>query len=125
MAFNWALAQPSVPAKAPTGLDVRGSDQLRPHSMRSSDSLPSTVDACPTSSTSPVGRRGDKDGRLAIPRRGPYAAYARALVQRYGPDGSFWTGQHRRQPIRQWQIWNEPNLMFFWPRPFAEGTSRS
>lgn len=43
-----------------------------------------------------------------------------ALVQRYGPDGSFWaenpyTPYH---PIRVWQIWNEPNSITWWgPRP--------
>ena len=45
-----------------------------------------------------------------------YAAYVRALVARYGPRGSFWREHRRlhRSPIRQWQIWNEPDLPGYW-----------
>lgn len=51
-----------------------------------------------------------------------YAAFMRALVQRYGPRGSFWTEHPTlpRQPIRLWQVWNEPNHAFYWSeQPFA------
>jgi hypothetical protein len=42
----------------------------------------------------------------------------RRLVARYGPGGHFWAGRRARQPIRRWQIWNEPNFQIFWrPRP--------
>lgn len=39
-----------------------------------------------------------------------------ALVGRYGPDGSLWAEHPEvaRQPIRAWQIWNEPNLTRYW-----------
>jgi len=41
-----------------------------------------------------------------------------ALVDRYGPAGSFWHGSPHRGPITRWQIWNEPNFDFYWhPRP--------
>jgi hypothetical protein len=48
---------------------------------------------------------------------GPYAAFAKALVGRYGPRGSLWRElpQIPKVPIRSWQIWNEPNLPAFWP----------
>jgi hypothetical protein len=53
---------------------------------------------------------------------GPYANFAGALVRRYGPGGMFWT-EHPElasQPIRYWQIWNEPSLRPFWSdQPFA------
>jgi hypothetical protein len=46
-----------------------------------------------------------------------------ALVRRYGPSGSFWT-EHPElvpQPIRYWQIWNEPSFNTFWSdQPFAQ-----
>jgi hypothetical protein len=61
---------------------------------------------------------------LAVPRSpGPYAAYLTALVGRYGPRGTFWAEHPEllRQPIRAWQIWNEPNLTHYWPQPFARG----
>jgi hypothetical protein len=52
-----------------------------------------------------------------------YARFLTALVQRYGPRGSLWSERPDlpRLPIRQWQIWNEPNLTLFWtPQPFAK-----
>jgi len=51
-----------------------------------------------------------------------YAALMGGLVDRYGPDGSFWA-EHPdvpRMPIRAWQVWNEPDNRFYWEaRPFA------
>ncbi len=45
--------------------------------------------------------------------------FVRAVVERYGPDGTFWR-EHpdvRKRPIRVWEIWNEANLRhFFAPR---------
>jgi len=39
-----------------------------------------------------------------------FASFATELVERYGPDGSFWAAnpQVPRDPIRAWEIWNEP-----------------
>jgi hypothetical protein len=60
------------------------------------------------------------------PMRPPLAGAARvawrkflvALVGRYGSRGSFWVGRARREPVRVWQVWNEPNFSVFWqPRP--------
>jgi hypothetical protein len=50
---------------------------------------------------------------------GPYAAYLRALVGRYGPAGSFWAEHPElpRAPLRTWQIWNEPQLQLEWNAP--------
>lgn len=41
---------------------------------------------------------------------GLYAAFMTALVKRYGDRGSFWAANPtlRYQPVRAWQIWNEP-----------------
>jgi hypothetical protein len=53
-----------------------------------------------------------------------FAAYAAAAVRRYGPGGTFWAQnpQLPRTPIRAWQVWNEPNLPFYWSKqPFARG----
>jgi hypothetical protein len=58
-------------------------------------------------------------GLVALPRStAPYAAFAKALVRRYGPKGSFWSGYPTgpKLPIRAWQIWNEPNISAFWPQ---------
>jgi hypothetical protein len=45
-----------------------------------------------------------------------FVRFLTALVTRYGPQGSFWAAhpQVARRPIRDWQIWNEPNLTRYW-----------
>jgi hypothetical protein len=56
----------------------------------------------------------------APPREvGPYAAFMRALVTRYGHTGGFWR-EHPdlpRRPVRWWQLWNEPHLSAYWAAP--------
>jgi hypothetical protein len=52
-------------------------------------------------------------------------AFLKALVQRYGPLGSFWVHDPAGHepylpyhPIETWQIWNEPNSITWWePKP--------
>ena len=48
-----------------------------------------------------------------------FGGFATALIQRYGPQGSFWAENPslRRQPIRTWQLWNEPSASYFWATP--------
>lgn len=51
-----------------------------------------------------------------------YASFLTALVNRYGPKGSFWSAHPDlpRVPIRMWQIWNEPHMAKYWSeQPFA------
>jgi polysaccharide biosynthesis protein PslG len=51
--------------------------------------------------------------------REAYAAFAKAAVDRYGPDGAFWKAHPELPyvPIQSWQIWNEQNSpVFFRPR---------
>jgi hypothetical protein len=49
-------------------------------------------------------------------RRADYARFLRALIGRYGPRGSFWEENPGlpKAPIRDWQIWNEPEGPNFW-----------
>jgi hypothetical protein len=66
-------------------------------------------------------------GGLTAPARLPISGAARtgwvsfltAAVARYGPTGSFWA-EHPGvpvRPIREWQIWNEPNFKYFIAKP--------
>ena len=51
--------------------------------------------------------------------RAGWLAFCKAAVARYGPRGSFW-GEHPEvpfRPLRNWQVWNEPNFKFFVHRP--------
>lgn len=60
-------------------------------------------------------------GSVEIPATpGPYAAFVKALVLRYGPNGSFWQANRQipKDPIEMWQVWNEPNVYAFWSQPY-------
>jgi polysaccharide biosynthesis protein PslG len=49
-----------------------------------------------------------------------FAGWVAVMVQRYGPDGTFWKGRAKKVPITAWQIWNEPNISAWWaPKPDA------
>jgi hypothetical protein len=68
--------------------------------------------------------RFPKKGAASPPRHiGQFTRFVRKLVVRYGPKGTLWK-EHPEVgplPIRDWQIWNEPNFREFWSvRPFAK-----
>ncbi len=49
-----------------------------------------------------------------------WEAFVTAAVQRYGPEGTFWTDKPSVPfiPVTDWQIWNEMNSPGFWdPKP--------
>ena len=129
VAFNWAGAQPyenasQVPsAQATEFTDVGG----RPTDFSLTDEIVGAaavrrVSVLPTILYAPPWDARHNPNGVDTPRRAaPYAAYAAALVGRYGPHGSFWAAhpQIPRMPIRMWQIWNEPNISYYWPQPFA------
>lgn len=48
-----------------------------------------------------------------------YTRYLRALIARYGENGTFWLENPLvpKRPIRHWQIWNEPHLQYQWSIP--------
>jgi len=53
-----------------------------------------------------------------------YAAAAKALVERYGPGGTFWANHPglAAQPIRLWEIWNSENTAGTWCPQAEPGT---
>ena len=66
----------------------------------------------------------ERPGNPASPPRSlvPFAAFLTALDKRYGPGGSFWSAHPDipAEPIRMWQIWNEPHFTRYWAtQPFA------
>ncbi len=130
-AFNWADAQPyaswaDVPALARTWftnvdgvpINFAQTDEIV------GDAARDRVSVLPTILYAPAWDARNNPGGFAIPRNpGPYAAYLTALVDRYGPYGTFWRQNPEipKLPIRRWQIWNEPNISVYWPQPFAAG----
>jgi hypothetical protein len=91
---NWAATDPVVLAAAQRGLGVLPVVQGTPGWAR----------ANPADPASPPRDNAD------------FARFMTLLVTRYGPNGSFWS-EHPdvpRQAIRDWQIWNEPNITRYW-----------
>ena len=132
IAFSWAAAQPyakaaAVPAAETSQyIDIGGvptnfaaTDAIVAATARRRLSILPTVLYAPSwdarSNLNPQG--GIPQPRSA----GPYAAYLTALIRRYGPRGSFWAQNPSipRVPIREWQVWNEPDVTTFWNPPFA------
>lgn len=63
-------------------------------------------------------------GPASPPRPADFAAFAATMVHRYGPGGAFWRAHPGlpRDPVRAWQIWNEPSHLKYWSvQPFAPG----
>jgi hypothetical protein len=104
--FSWAEAQPD--AVAPS---FAHTDQLVAFAARH------RIRLLPVVRTSPLWAAADPTKLGSRPARdSDYTAYLRALVERYGPRGSFWTEHPElpRRPVREWQVWNEPHLNVWW-----------
>jgi hypothetical protein len=52
-------------------------------------------------------------------QRQEWARFLRSAVHRYGPRGSFWRENRDlpRLPVRQWEVWNEENIVTFSREP--------
>ena len=131
VAFNWAAAEPyrtlaQVPAADRSEYTVVGGV---PVDFSQTDAIVAAaarlhLNVLPTILYAPDWDAVNNPAGVDFPRTpGPYAAYAAALVGRYGPHGSFWAANPKlpRRPITQWQIWNEPNLGYYWRQPFFKG----
>jgi hypothetical protein len=110
VAFYWWQVQPAGPADADftaTDAVVLAAAQRRLAVLPVVQGTPAWAALHPGDPGSPPRASGD------------YARLLTMLVARYGSRGSFWA-QHpevARQPIRAWQIWNEPNLTRYWNVP--------
>jgi len=111
MVFSWAGAQPGGPG---TPISFDDTDAVvRRAAVRNISVLPVVF-------YTPTWARAYR-GRFTSPprRRSEYVTYLAALVERYGPDGTFWTDNPElpKRPLREWQIWNEPHLATYWDAP--------
>jgi len=136
VSFNWALAQPyqtwsDVPADRLSNFTnsdgSTGPQTGVPTDFSQTDRLVGLaaqrgMTVLPTVMFAPAWDGTPNPHGIAYPTNpGPYAAYLTALIHRYGPHGSFWADNPgiRRVPIRMWQIWNEPQLSYYWQQPFV------
>jgi hypothetical protein len=109
--FDWAEAQPGGRG---TPIDFGRTDGVvQRAAMRNLEVLPIVFYA-------PRWARAYR-GRFTSPpkRRADYVTYLASLVERYGPEGTFWSEHPElpKRPVREWQIWNEPHLPAYWDAP--------
>jgi hypothetical protein len=94
--FNWSQLDRLMTAAAATNMNVLGILDY----------------SAPWASSDPSGR-----GDVMYPPTDPgdFAAYARAVIDRYGANGAFHSGQAPdTSPLRAVEIWNEPYGDWFW-----------
>jgi hypothetical protein len=104
--FSWARAQPTEGAPP----DLSATDEVVGLAARHNIGLlPIVMYAPDWAAKRPV--QGAPPAHT-----GAFTAFLRSLVLRYGPTGSFWVEHPElpRRPLREWQIWNEPHLDFYW-----------
>ncbi|MGN6558586.1 MAG: glycosyl hydrolase [Solirubrobacterales bacterium] len=119
---NWAAVQPTPEGQ----LDWSGfDDQVEKAAQAGIKVLPFLIGApawaIPERPVSGTGGTLKAPARLPVQgaARTSWAAFLAAAVARYGPTGTFWS-EHpgvSPRPIREWQIWNEPNFKYFISRP--------
>jgi hypothetical protein len=117
---DWGAIQPQAGGK----LDFTGTDaQVTAFSKAGIEVLPFLYGA-PKWAVPQInvpGGGGKAPAHLPVSGRAGsgWSAFARAAVERYGPQGTFWEENPEvpRRPIRTWQIWNEPNFKYFVARP--------
>ncbi len=106
-AFYWNLLQPT----GPETFDFAVKDQLVLAAAKRGLGVLPVVHGTPAWAALNPGDAGS-------PPRDPadFGRLLTALVARYGPNGSLWAEHPEvvKQPIRAWQIWNEPNLTRYW-----------
>jgi hypothetical protein len=109
--FDWGEAQPS--GRGSEFDFARTDGVVRRAALRNIDVLPVVFYA-------PRWARAYRNRFTSPPKsRSDYVTYLAALVERYGPDGTFWTDHPElpKHPLREWQIWNEPHLPAYWDAP--------
>jgi hypothetical protein len=109
-AFDWSSVDPLVSGAAAAGINVLPFVYGAPSWAVPSAPVPGTGGKARAPKTLPVKSSTERTG---------WSALLVQAVLRYGPSGTFWR-EHPTlpaQPIRIWQIWNEPNFKYFVTRP--------
>jgi hypothetical protein len=109
--FDWSEAQPR--GRGSAFRFERTDGIVRRAALRNIDVLPVVIYA-------PRWARAYRNRFTSPPKsRSDYVTYLAALVERYGPEGTFWIDHPElpKHPLREWQVWNEPHLPAYWDAP--------
>ena len=118
VAFYWAEMQP----QAGQPIDFAESDRrIRAFANANLSVLPILV-------RSPAWAAGGDSREGAVPDAAAYGTFVGEFVKRYGRNGTFWAENPgvRSKPLRQFQIWNEPDINRYlhagdaWPQTYVK-----
>ena len=104
--FDWSRAQPG-----PGAIDFSFTDRVV--GLAASHQ----IQLVPVVRAAPEWAKRDPSALGSAPKNASdYAAFLTALIERYGPSGSYWTEHPElpKRPLRIWQVWNEPHLNLWW-----------
>jgi hypothetical protein len=107
VAFYWREAQPDGP----------GTTTFAPYDRIVGTAAKRHIELLPTVLGTPRwARRHPSDPASSPANAADYGRFMAALVDRYGPRGSFWSANPKipRRPIRVWQVWNELDHTVYW-----------
>lgn len=107
IAFYWQEVQPD----GPDANDFSRTDRIVAGAARARIRVLPTVLGVPRWARLDPAEPGSRPRSPAA-----FGTFMAVLVDRYGPRGTFWTENPSlpRQPIREWQVWNEPDHTNFW-----------
>jgi len=123
--YRWLISWPALQPRADAEPDWAATDRVVASLAENRIAAVPFVSGSPCFAVDCAGERPSRAHRQppVESSRGKlaWAGFVTRLVERYGPEGSFWSANPSlpRRPITQWQIWNEQNA----PRNYAPSPS--
>ncbi len=110
---RWSVAEPDAPSGAQHSYDWSFFDTIVGNLAKYGIRWMPTLDYPPMWAQEDPSDIGSEMNASKVP---DFIAYATALVRRYGNGGAFWHDHPELQPVpvREWEIWNEPNVTYYW-----------
>jgi hypothetical protein len=112
--FDWLNVEPR-----PGQLDLSYYDTFVANAARHHIAILGLLNSAPGwASTKPT--TGALSGTYPPAHPAQFGTFAAWMAKRYGPGGSFWRANPALpyDPVRAWEIWNEPDLAPYWePKP--------
>jgi hypothetical protein len=110
---RWSTAEPDPPSAGQHTYDWSSFDTIVGNLAKYGLRWMPTLDYPPPWAQENPSDQGSEMNESNVP---DFVAYAQAMVERYGTGGTFWSAhpELQPQPVREWEIWNEPNVIYYW-----------
>jgi hypothetical protein len=110
---RWSAAEPSAPSGGQHTYDWSFFDTIVGNLAKYGIRWMPTLDYPPMWAQEDPSDLGSEMKEGNVP---DFVDYATALTRRYGNGGAFWHEHPELQPVpvREWEVWNEPNVTYYW-----------